>query len=608
MRYNRTVCAAIKMGALAIIVGSVYLLNGCVSVPPIKPPRLVKGDYQYLAQYMDWMIPQEMDEYDIEGLSIVIADKESIIYTKGFGRKDYQGNPVTPDIRFSQGSITKLFTAIAVMQLVEQGEFNLDTPVKKLLPDLDLKSVETGWNQVTVRTLLNHHSGFPSDIFNGFSIGYPTNERLEPQPLSEITVQLSKSYLTSKPGMLHSYSNIGYAILGRIIEVTSKQSYSEYIKTHIFQPAGMEESTVEAYVKPGTMSYGFVDGDVVSMPVIRDYPAGSLVASANDMGKFMNAILSGGKGIHGQIISKKTLDTMLAPSNTDSTLDGLFRIGLGFFYSKLSGDMESMVGHGGDLPPFHALLFFDVKTGIGVSVQVNSIQGSSFQLKDIVSNAMAMAIEAKTGIKPSLEKEERNPARTLNLSEWDGEYAGNMGISSFRMDDGKPEMKLMGIPAALHLESDGTYSISINVFGLFEIKPDSLKDLRINFVKYNNDPYILVSAYEFPLMVMEPFNKYSIPEVWKQRCGDYEMVHSDPFPVLESRFSLICDDDEGALFFELTLGNVLGGSSLAIPLKIHDDIILQTAGRGRNGSESIYVIKEDGEEYLSFSGYKLKKM
>jgi CubicO group peptidase (beta-lactamase class C family) len=115
-------------------------LSAC-STPPKKPLETQRGDYSYTKQYITWMIEHEMEDADVTGLSIALVDDQQVVWSQGFGYADKQANiKATSDTIYHLGSIAKVFTATAAMQLAEQGKLNIDQPLQKYLPAFSIKS------------------------------------------------------------------------------------------------------------------------------------------------------------------------------------------------------------------------------------------------------------------------------------------------------------------------------------------------------------------------------------------------------------------------------------------------------------------------------------
>lgn len=197
----------------------------------LTPPGRTPYQPNYAA--MDAYIQEQMRTWNIPGAALVIIHAGQVVHLGAFGRADSSGRPITPQTPFEIGSCTKSFTALAMMQLAEQGEIALDQPVQRYLPWFRTADAQAS-ARITVRHLLNHTSGLPalySVMVN------PDRATLEIQ-VRRLQVQT----LTSPPGTVYQYSNHNYMTLALIIEAVSGQTYGEYLAQHIFTLLDMRNS------------------------------------------------------------------------------------------------------------------------------------------------------------------------------------------------------------------------------------------------------------------------------------------------------------------------------------------------------------------------------
>lgn len=228
---------------------------------------------------------------DLVSGSILISHGGDIVFAKGYGFASREHNvPCTLETPFSIASITKAITAVAVMQLVERKLLDLDDPVVKWLPDYP-----TG-HRITIRHLLTHTSGIPSSVF------LPDHGALckESRTLDEVIAEFRDQPLDFEPGSQYRYSNSGFTLLSKIIEVVTNSTYESYLTDNIFRPAGMERSGLDGrpLILPGR-AYGYScneTGNVVR-PQYRDptegYGDGAVYSTVLDLYKFDLALSSG---------------------------------------------------------------------------------------------------------------------------------------------------------------------------------------------------------------------------------------------------------------------------------------------------------------------------
>lgn len=191
----------------------VLLISGCAGTP-LRPTNIARNDYEPAKQYLSAAIKQDMAKHDVKGLSIALVDDQKVVWAEGFGYADVANQvPATADTMYRIGSISKVLTATEIMRLVEQGKVELDRPVTDYVPEFSIHNRFADSKPITLRALLAHHSGLPSDVLKGMWVDHPV-------PLAEYVTALRDESLASPPQSLYKYSNIGFSLLGRVIENT----------------------------------------------------------------------------------------------------------------------------------------------------------------------------------------------------------------------------------------------------------------------------------------------------------------------------------------------------------------------------------------------------
>jgi CubicO group peptidase (beta-lactamase class C family) len=228
-----------KKWLIVLLIFSLILIGLMVFWPRApKPPETVKSIAEleiYLEKLVDFGTPP--------GMSLVVVKNDSIIYSKGFGWADQPRKiRATPETVYHWWSITKIVTAIAILQLQEQGKLHLDDPVSKFLPFFKVQYLSPTSKTITIRNLLNHSSGIPDPVFKIMRwIHHEGEPNLNQTALVE-KVLPDFSKLTFEPGTDTRYTNIGYMVLGAIIEKVTNQTYENYIRQNILQPLGMDHT------------------------------------------------------------------------------------------------------------------------------------------------------------------------------------------------------------------------------------------------------------------------------------------------------------------------------------------------------------------------------
>lgn len=179
------------------------LLGGCAAIPHRTGP-IVKNDYRFLGEYLDWMIDQEARKNHVQGVSIAVVDGSRVVWSRGYGWADAERRiPATPDTLFRVGSVSKLLTATEIMRRVDRGEIELDSEVVQHLPAFRVHSRFTDPKPITVRSLLSHHSGLPRD----YMFGMWTDQHSD---LAKLVRDLAEDSLVEAPQTRFRYSSVGY--------------------------------------------------------------------------------------------------------------------------------------------------------------------------------------------------------------------------------------------------------------------------------------------------------------------------------------------------------------------------------------------------------------
>lgn len=203
-----------------VILLTVFSFTSCVFYPGnfgLRPVDIPPDDYSVVIKYTELALSRAMRTHKIPGIAVALIDGQNIIYENGFGVADLETKtPITIDTIFNAGSVAKLFTGIEIMRMYEQGLIDIDAPVSQYLPDFSIKSTwsESAADIITIRDILNHRSGLPRG--SGL-LGWHWDAR--PEVMSAQVESAAELYQAYPAGHWYKYSNFGYNILGRIIEV-----------------------------------------------------------------------------------------------------------------------------------------------------------------------------------------------------------------------------------------------------------------------------------------------------------------------------------------------------------------------------------------------------
>jgi CubicO group peptidase (beta-lactamase class C family) len=350
-------------------------------------------------------IDEILSRHPAVGLAVGVVREGRLEFFHGHGLADITSNtPVTADSVFRIGSITKTFTAIAVMQLWEVGLVDLDGPANDYLQTYRLVPAEAGFRPPTVRHLLTHTSGIP-EVLRVVDLLHPSWGPFDGRPpvysvaIGEPIPSLAECYrggLLSvvEPGSDFAYSNHGFATLGQIIEDVSGKPLEGYFHEHVFGPLGMAETNlIRSERIRARLATGYVLGPSGAKAITdREWvSSGSsgIYSSSREMARYVAALLNGGSNEHGSVLQPATLATMFQHHHqSDSRLPGM---GLGFFRHEASG--HPLVGHDGILPGFNSSLLVAPDDGVGIFAFTNGSSQAMVWLPDEIDGLLRELLE-----------------------------------------------------------------------------------------------------------------------------------------------------------------------------------------------------------------------
>ena len=354
------------MRALSAFVAAIAIAWAAPAAAQTAPPVAHPLTHEDLEAYFDGFFPDALARAEIAGAVVVVVKDGHVLLEKGYGYSDVATHaPVDPArTLFRPGSISKLFTWTAVMQLVEQGKLNLDRDVNDYL---DFKIPDAFGKPVTLRNLMTHTPGFEEHI-KGLMVDDP---RLF-YALRDAVAGTTPARIYP-PGEVPAYSNYGAALAGYIVQRVSGERFEDYVARHIFAPLKMDHSTFEQPLPPRLapdMSKGYFLPRDKPQPFefISFSPAGGLSATGEDIAHFMIAHLNGGAYDGASILKPETAALMHRAAF--SPTPPLPAMALGFYHEDANG--LSIIGHGGDSQVFHSDLHLILDRNVGLYVSLNS--------------------------------------------------------------------------------------------------------------------------------------------------------------------------------------------------------------------------------------------
>jgi len=360
-----------------LLVGTVLALIKRLFVRAYAQPASTKSASRSTSyDAIDTHIERQMCRLKIPGVSLVIVEADQIVHLRGFGRAHPGGEAPTPQTPFFIGSITKSFTALAVMQLVEAGKVELDAPVQRYLPWFCIADPQAS-AQMKVRQLLNQTSGLPmlpSEVALADFDDRPDATERQVRALSTLN-------LTRPVGAKFEYSNTNYNILGLVVEAVSGQSYADYIQQHVFNPLKMRHSYAsKAIAQQNGLAVGhrYWFGHPFPVPNLSiplgSLPSGQLISCGEDMAHYLILHLNGGCYGGVRILSEAGIAELtrgVAEWREMGILIGHYGMG---WVSQDFGESR-IVSHSGTVPDFSAFMALVPEQKKGLVLLFNANHG-----------------------------------------------------------------------------------------------------------------------------------------------------------------------------------------------------------------------------------------
>jgi len=398
------------------------------------------GEYREVASKVSDAIHYEMVDKALNAVSIVLVKDMEILWARGFGVEDLnKSTKADANTVYRVGSVSKLFTDIGIMQLVEKGEVDLDAPITDYLPEFRPRSRFK--REITLRQLMSHRSGLLREPLVG-------NYFDDDEPTLEATVKsIIDSDVIYAPESKIKYSNSAIATVGYVLEKLKGEPFASYLRKNVLLPMGLTHSAFEPLpditnrLADATMwSY---DGRVFDAPTFElgMSPAGSMYAPVVDLGQFMKVLFNDGKGPNGPVIKKETLQLMLTSQFNDGK-DQRHNVGFGIGFSLSEQGGYKRVGHGGAVYGFSTQLYALPEVKLGVAV-TSSVDVTNTITRRVATYALDCLLAVENG-KPLPDYEKTNSVNEKTVALLAGHFVS---------DNGK-RLKLINKYGTLYMEND----------------------------------------------------------------------------------------------------------------------------------------------------------
>lgn len=354
--------------------------------------QVKKVDYGEMLPIIDVWLEGQRDYDRLPGVSVAIVQDQEIIFSRGYGYADVEKKtPMSAETICSICSISKLFTAIAVMQLWEKGKISLDDSLEVLLPEFRMKQRHAETLPITVRSLLSHSSGLPRELDHPYwmDLKFPTEAEINSASAREETLYPASTYF--------QYSNLGASLLGEIVAKKSALSYDAYVEQNILEPLQLTSTHpwLPEKLWHGKLATGYTalrrDGkrEVSPLYQMNGYtPAAGLSSTVLDLAKFTSWQMRLNSGNSKEVLRPSTLKEMQRIQWV--TPDKKLTWGLGFYIRDNRGSV--LVGHDGSCPGYRALVLVDHKKKLAVSIMINAQGTDPYKYVDAIFDLLNKSI------------------------------------------------------------------------------------------------------------------------------------------------------------------------------------------------------------------------
>ncbi len=540
---------------------------------------------------------ESLEKNRVAGAEYAVFTGDSLLFADHFGLADREQDiPSNRHTLYLTGSVTKVFTAVAIMQLAEQGRLDLDQALGRYLPGFSMQERFPGQPPITLRALLTHHAGIPSDLLAG---------KFAPRPMDyhEITAYLAQQYPTFPPNTIRAYSNLGYVLLGLVVEAASGENYEDYISKHIFEALGMARSGFYTrQQQSGTLAipYDRKGKRAEELPLF-DVPAGGIYSCLNDMILFGQAFLSPGS----RLLRASSLEEMFSLQNGRVLLDLDDRCGLCFTFRNQSPELGRVLEHGGATLYHRAQLYLAPDAGLGAVMLSNSPQGTeeAWRIQEQLMTALAKEHDLLPADPPHPEKTvDFSPIEGKDLAPFAGSYVTPGFHFSLELKKGSLHGDIQGHSFFLLPGDEHAFIPAKKILGItfpsrsrhFLLEEIAGERLFIEAMPWG-DLALLGQRADLPLA----------DSLWQSRAGRYEPVKEDPYCLVED---VEIVDEAGTLILTYRYrGDAASQPPPGMVLAPADDRLAFTMGLGRGGGEAVIISGEPGDEILHYAGMRLKK-
>lgn len=506
---------------------------GCHSQPAVLPP-IPKGDYGAIIRYLQARIPRDMARENVPGLSIALVNGQELIWARGFGVADKSlGVPVTPNTAFRAGAISKLFTATAALQLVDQQRLALDAPIQNTLREFYVRSrfhedQHAADRDITLRRLLSHQSGLPSEHLRDLRSNYA---------MSQMPMRVSGVWLSTPPGTQVAYSNLGYTLVGAAIERSSGKSFETQLQQNLLKPLEMNQSSfLGTAAQASYRALGYEDGTPGDAKV-RDLAASGLWSSPKDLSRFVQMLFAGGQYKGKQVLSRQSIDEMFTVQNTGNALDFDCQMGLGWFLAPC-GDEPVGPGvrsyqHSGGGDEFAAQLTLLPDQQLAVIIMANDSNAEDMVVS-LSTDALRLMLQAQSGSQvcangceePGHGLKVRQVPAAVDRKRLAGFYATAWGVFRVKDENGRLYGEFADERFELLRDGNGWLRAQKKFLGFWIQDLGELGRIQLDVVTVQGRQMLTARSHGQRVAVGERIDAPPLPPAWSDTIGTYQVLNT----------------------------------------------------------------------------------
>lgn len=535
----------------------------------------------------------ELAGLNVSNASYAVFSRDTVILKDSFSAA---GSGTDGDSPFLIGSVTKIFTAVAIMQLYQERRIDIDKPVTEYVPDFKIRQRFPGSAPITLRAVLTHHAGIPSD-------NYLHKFSKTPNDFNALLDYLNTQYTCYPVGEIWAYSNLGYALLGVVIERVSGMKYEEYIASNIFEPLEMNSSGFYSdYTRQKHLSAAFDGGGnpKTELP-IYDKPAGAIYSTLNDMIRFGRSFIDGRE----VLLKNETLEQMYELQNYDNLLDLDHRSAICFNYKNKARVLGRLLEHGGATMYHRAQLTIAPDAGLACVLLSDSPNGKDNAWR--LDEQLMVEYSKTTGKTPdlSLNHEKRmqfTPVSSKNLESFAGSYTMPGLVCRIEWKNNLLLPTINGQNFYLAQHDSGSFVPAKRFMGMM------FRSKRMYFLleEINEGKHFIQAMPWGGLTIIGTLtDPQPVSDKWKHRAGEYTIANAagdDAVTIEKMSISV----EYG--FMVLRYGfnpDISFGQDASAALDPANDNEAFVLGYGRGGGESV-IFDNDGTGFR-FMGLKFEK-